>query len=72
MNRIKVLQKTKEVQFSYKNKLYTYKYVVTSGSGLAYIYKGKEAIYTPYPKQCTEEGREVYNAFMDDKEKYRI
>lgn len=63
MSEIKVITKTKKVQFTYKNKPYHYEYIATGSSGFSYIFIGKNKIYGPYVSDCTEEGREVYAAF---------
>lgn len=61
MNEIKVINKLNHIEFSYKDKFYTYEYRTTSRSGFSYIYRGSDMIYGPYKNQCTKEGYDVYN-----------
>ena len=69
---IKVYGSTRIVEFEFEGKLYTYKYISQPGSGLAYIFKGKNLVYSPYVNQCTKEGNRVYNEYMKDKHASRI
>lgn len=65
VNDFYVVRKENVVEFWYNDRVYMYKYVSNSVSGSAYIYKGKEKIYGPAERDCTEEGREVYNAYRN-------
>lgn len=65
MSNFKVITKTKTIEFTYKNKPYRYKYEAGSNYGFAYIYFGKKKIFGPFQSDCTEEGKEVYNAFKE-------
>lgn len=60
---VKVHTTEQVISFEYKGRFYIYKYKTDNRSGLAYVYRGiNELIYGPYPKQCTDEGKEVYDA----------
>ena len=65
VNDFYIVRKEHVVEFWYNDKVYIYKYVSNSYMGSAYIYKGKNKIYGPFAKECTEEGTEVYNAYRD-------
>ena len=65
MSKIKVITKTKTIEFAYKNKPYRYEYTAAANYGFSYIYLGKTKIFGPMQTDCTEEGKEVYNAFKE-------
>jgi len=61
-NDLKIMRKTKRVEFYYKDEFYIYEFRSDSKSGFAYIWKGQEKIYGPMMGDQTEEGVKVHNA----------
>lgn len=57
----------KKIEFSIDDVYYIYEYKTDNTSGFAYIYKGKELIYGPYQKQCTDEGRKIEQLLRENK-----
>lgn len=70
MSNLKVITKTKTIQFTYKNKPYHYEYVAGANYGFSYIYFGKKKIFGPFQSDCTEEGKEVHEAFRKENIKF--
>ena len=57
---LKIIRKFKRIEFWYKGEFFTYEYHSDSSSGLAFIFQDQSKIYGPYERDCTDEGREVY------------
>lgn len=51
------------VRFKYNGERYCYEWEQTQPHDSGYITRGPIIIYGPYDHQCTDEGREVYEAF---------
>ena len=60
--KIKIIRKTKKVEFWYKEEYYIYEFRSDSTQGFAYVWKDQEKIYGPFDRDCTEEGKRVFNA----------
>lgn len=57
---LRIMRKTKRVEFWYKDEFYTYEFRSDSSVGYAYIWKGNEKIYGPMIGDQTEEGIKVH------------
>ena len=59
---LKILRKTKKVEFQYKGEYYVYEFRSDSTSGFAFIWKNQEKIYGPFQGDQTDEGIRVHKA----------
>ncbi len=64
-NKIEIIRRSKKVEFWYKGEFFIYEFHSDSSSGFAFIWKSQEKIYGPYERDCTEKGKEVYNAIYE-------
>lgn len=64
---IRKISSEKKIEFLYKDKMYLYIYRTDSNSGLAYIYFGKELIFSPYENKTTVLGKEIYEELVKQK-----
>ena len=63
-NKVEIVRKTKKVEFWYNENFYTYEYRSDSAGGFAFVFLGTTGvkIYGPYDRDCTDEGKDVYQA----------
>ena len=61
-NDLRIIRKTKKIEFWYKNEYFIYEYRSEGNTGFAFIWKDQEKIYGPFQRDWTEEGQEVFNA----------
>lgn len=61
---IEIIESSQEVRFSYNGEEYKYLWQSSRSYGVAYVQKNGVLIYGPYSHQCTDEGREVYEAYV--------
>lgn len=62
---IKIIETHQEVLFTYNGIDYKYRWLSNGSQGFGYIEKGGVTIYGPYNHQCTDEGRKVYDAYIN-------
>ena len=61
---LRIIRKTKRVEFWYKDEFYIYEFRSDSKSGFAFIWKGQEKIYGPMMGDQTDEGIKVHKAIQ--------
>jgi hypothetical protein len=60
---LEIIRKSKKIEFWYEGEFFIYEYYSDSTGGFAFIFRGatNEKIYGPYGRDCTDEGRLIYN-----------
>jgi hypothetical protein len=61
---IRIIRKTKRVDFSFDGEYYTYEFRSDPSHGYAYIWKGQKKIYGPMRGDQTDEGIKVHSAIQ--------
>ena len=61
---LRIIRKTKRVEFWYKDEFYIYEFRSDSKSGFAFIWKGQEKIYGPMMGDQTDEGIRVHKVIQ--------